>query len=155
MGNISKEHIHIVKYILIGMLFCACLFCAGCGSAGDWEYDPITDVNNLEGRRVGVNLAWESDYYLDGRDDMELVRYDTTADMIMALRYDKIDAIALDADSVKLLMSLSEGIEQVEGDGAVGVVIPHLHQVDPVAVVEKRIVGIEALLFPLDLLPVA
>lgn len=114
MGNMSKEHIHIVKYILIGMLFCACLFCAGCGSAGDWEYDPITDVNNLEGRRVGVNLAWESDYYLDGRDDMELVRYDTTADMIMALKYDKIDAIALDADSVKLLMSLSEGIEQVE-----------------------------------------
>ena len=103
-----------IKYICIAiLLFAVCFLLSGCGSDG-WKYDPITDVNNLEGRRVGVNLAWESDYYLDGRKDMEIVRYDSTADMIMALKYDKIDAIALDRDTIKLILSTSNGIEIVE-----------------------------------------
>ena len=49
-----------------------------------WEADPITDINNLEGRRVGVNLSWEADYILTQRKDMELFRYDATSDMLMA-----------------------------------------------------------------------
>ena len=104
-----------IKYTGAAVMILAMLFiCAGCGAAAEWKYDPITDVNDLEGRRVGVNLSWESDYYLTGRSDMELYRYDTTADMIMALKYDKIDAIALDQESVKLIMSQSEGVEVVE-----------------------------------------
>jgi len=110
----NKAFRHTIKYAsALLVIMSLSLVLAGCGASG-WKYDPITDVNDLEGRRVGVNLAWESDYYLDGRKDMELVRYDTTADMMMALKYDKIDAIALDVDSVKLLLSLSEGIERVE-----------------------------------------
>lgn len=105
----------VIKYAGAAVMILAiCLICAGCGAAAEWKYDPITDVNDLEGRRVGVNLSWEADYYLTGRSDMELFRYDTTADMIMALKYDKIDAIALDRDSVKLIMNKSKGIEMVE-----------------------------------------
>lgn len=88
---------------------------AGCSS--QWHYDPITDVNNLEGRRVGVNLAWESDYYLTGRQDLELYRYDQTADMIMALSYDKIDALAIDALGWANLANLSDGVERTEPVG--------------------------------------
>lgn len=53
------------------VIFSVCLFLCGCVSSDEWKYDPITDIDNLEGRRVGVNLSWESDYYLDGRKDME------------------------------------------------------------------------------------
>lgn len=110
----NKAYRQTIKYAEAALLILALsLVLAGCG-VSEWKYDPITDVNDLEGRRVGVNLSWESDYYLTGRSDMELYRYDTTADMVMALKYDKIDAIALDEDSVKLLMSLSSGIEVVE-----------------------------------------
>lgn len=94
---------------------------AGCGSS-TWQYDPITDVNNLEGRRVGVNLAWEGDYVLTGRDDMELYRYDDTADMIMALSYDKIDAIVQDDLMWKRLDLMSEGVERTEAVADVGYV---------------------------------
>ncbi|MBO7698968.1 MAG: hypothetical protein J6S38_08060, partial [Erysipelotrichaceae bacterium] len=45
----------------------------------EWEPNLITDINDLQGRRVGVNLSWESDYILTGRKDMELFRYDSTA----------------------------------------------------------------------------
>lgn len=100
-----------IKRSLLILAVLTCLL-AGCGSA--WHYDPITDVNNLEGRRVGVNLAWETDYYLTGRQDLELYRYDQTADMIMALSYNKIDAIALDHCSWKLMESLSDGVERTE-----------------------------------------
>ena len=96
------------------LLIAACIVSTGCGSAVKWKYDPITDLNDLEGRRVGVNLSWESDYYLNGRKDMELVRYDTTADLVMALKYDKIDVIATDEDMVRLLLSSSTGLEVVE-----------------------------------------
>ena len=111
----NNAYRHTIKFAGAMLLILAlCLSCSGCVSAAGWKYDPITDVNDLEGRRVGVNLSWESDYYLTGRRDMELFRYDTTADMVMALKYDKIDALALDQDSVKLLMSQSDGIEAVE-----------------------------------------
>ena len=111
MNKKFKQRMKYVSTVLL--LLAVCLFFTGCASS-EWVYDPITDVNNLEGRRVGVNLAWESDYYLDGRKDMELVRYDTTSDMIMALKYDKIDAIALDIDTLKLIFCVSDGIELIE-----------------------------------------
>ena len=111
MNKKFKQRMKHVSTILL--LLAVCLLFTGCASS-EWVYDPITDVNNLEGRRVGVNLAWESDYYLDGRKDMELVRYDTTSDMIMALKYDKIDAIALDIDTLKLIFCVSDGIELIE-----------------------------------------
>ena len=113
-NSVMKKASKRKKSFISAALAAVCLISAGCAGADDWVYDPITDVNDLEGRRVGVNLAWESDYYLTGRKDMELVRYDNTSDMIMALKYDKIDAIALDVDSIKIILSLSEGIDIIE-----------------------------------------
>lgn len=95
---------------------------AACSSS--WRYDPITDVNDLEGRKVGVNLAWESDYLLSDRDDMQLFRYDETSDMIMALSYNKVDAIAMDSMSWAMLEKRSQGVEHVEEPfGSVGVIM--------------------------------
>lgn len=107
VGNICKQA--AAAMLCVAVAFC----CAGCGAA-EWEYNPVTDVNNLEGRKVGVNLSWEADYFLTGREDMELCRYDTTSDLVMALKYDKIDVIATDIDSCKLVLSISDGIEMVE-----------------------------------------
>jgi ABC-type amino acid transport substrate-binding protein len=103
----SKKHIFVTAFMAV-----ICIAAAGCGQK--WHYDPITDVNDLEGRRVGVNLSWEADYMLTGREDMQVVRYDTTADMIMALSSDKIDAMAIDSMTWALIDSVSEGIEKVE-----------------------------------------
>lgn len=95
--------------ILTGL---ACCLLAGC--SGEWEYDPITDVNDLGGRRVGVNLSWEADYVLTGRDDLVLYRYDTVADQVMALNYDKLDALAMDGLMWRVVSCLSSGLDRVE-----------------------------------------
>ena len=104
------------KYLRRIMPALACmlvLIVCGCRNS-EWKYRPITDVNNLEGRRVAVNLAWEADYYLSGRKDMTLVQYDTFADMIMALEYNKVDVFALDDLSWKLFQVNSTGLARVE-----------------------------------------
>ena len=88
------------------------LLLSGCGSSV--ERGQITDVNDLEGRRVGVNLAWESDYLLTGRRDLELYRYDSLADMLMALNSGKLDAISIDDNSIKVVLSQIDGVEVLE-----------------------------------------
>ena len=114
-GNmIIAKRRSIQSIIAVMLLMAICFSLAGCMTARKWRYNPITDVNNLEGRKVGVNLAWESDYYLTGRTDMELYRYDTTADMIMALKYDKLDALAVDEDTARLILTRSKGLEVVQ-----------------------------------------
>ena len=77
----KRKHLRRMIPALACMLV---LVLCGCRNS-EWKYRPITDVNNLEGRRVAVNLAWEADYYLSGRKDMTLIQYDSFADMIMAL----------------------------------------------------------------------
>ena len=97
------------------LVLCFVLLCSlsACGGAA-WEYRPITDINDLQGRRVGVNLAWEPDYILTGRSDLEVVRYDTLADMVLALKFDKVDALAVDDLIWKVLSIGSVGLRRVE-----------------------------------------
>ena len=47
--------------------------------------------DDLDGKRVGVCLGWACDYYLSDREDMELLRYDMFADLIVALKYGYVD----------------------------------------------------------------
>lgn len=88
------------------------LMLTGCQSK--WEPNLITDVNNLGGRAVGVNLTWDADYILTPRKDLQLFRYDSLADMMMALGYDKVDAIAIDDMSWVLIGKHSTGLVKIE-----------------------------------------
>lgn len=101
-----------IRKLLAGAL-CLALALAGCGKS-DWVYRPLTDVEDLEGRRVGVNLAWEADYLLTGRKDMELFRYDDSGAMIMALSANKLDVVAMDELYWKMAQAVSEGLAKVE-----------------------------------------
>ncbi len=86
---------------------------AGCGGELA-EYRPITDVNDFDGRRIGCIVGWESDYLLTGRTDLTLRRYDSTADMLMALAYKQLDGIAVDEETSRLVFASMEGISMVE-----------------------------------------
>ena len=103
----------------------ACVLAHGLGGCGnrepEWEYRPITDVNDLEGRRVAVNLGWETDYLLSGRKDLTVVQYDSFSDIILALGYDKVDAFAVDGLVWKVFQANSTGLARVEPPcGSVG-----------------------------------
>ena len=118
------------KTISLIAALCLSLMLSGCGHelAG---YRPIGDINDLEGRKIGVNLAWAADYVLSPRDgdDLILYRYDTTADLLMALYYHQIDALCVD-NLVWLVMDYTNGDalrripEPVTTDGYVACMSP-------------------------------
>jgi len=109
-GRVSARLRRLTVFVLTAALL---LSLSGCGST-EWEYHPITDVNNLEGRRVAVNMAWEADFLLSGRTDLTVVRYDSFADIILALKYNKVDAFAVDTLVWKLFKINSSGLSRVE-----------------------------------------
>lgn len=98
------------KKIIFGFSVFLCLL-AGCTQK---KYEPVKDAQNLEGRKVGVALAWAPDYLLTGRDDMELVRYNGVADMITAMCYHRLDMIAVEKPYVGQLFSCIEGVRMIE-----------------------------------------
>ena len=118
------------RLIPLFIVLCLSLLLTGCGHELA-SYRPIEDVNNLEGRKIGVTMSWASDYVLSPRDgeDLILYRYDNTADMLMALFYHQIDAICID-DQQWLMMAYTNGDalhkvpESVAMDGYVAAVAP-------------------------------
>lgn len=96
---------------LAGML-CLLILLTGCNELKNAR--PITDVDHLEGQRVAVALAWGPDYLLTGREDLTLVRYNTVADMVTALCYQRVDALAVEDVLVSHIMSAVKGVSRVE-----------------------------------------
>lgn len=98
------------KKTILGICLLLLLF-TGCAKN---TYEPVKDIHNLEGRKVGVALAWAPDYLLTGREDMELVRYNGVADMITAMCYHRLDMIAVEKPYVGQLFSCIEGVRMIE-----------------------------------------
>ena len=73
----------------------------------------ITQTDALSGQRIGVMSGWESDYFLSDRDDITLKRYDTTADLFMALNYSQVDALAIDTCLYALSLNSISNIKRV------------------------------------------
>ena len=98
----------------LGSVLLAIIILCLSGCSGKQVYQPIDDVSDLEGRTVGVNLAWSADYMLSDRDDMALVRYNTVASLVMALRYGQVDVIAMERPSAIEIMNCMSGLRIVE-----------------------------------------
>lgn len=71
----------------------------------------IGDVDNLSGQKIGVVSAYEGDYLLSDREDITLLRYDTESDLLVALCYQKVDAIAVATDNANYYMSVTTGLK--------------------------------------------
>ncbi|MGN0619864.1 MAG: transporter substrate-binding domain-containing protein [Ruminiclostridium sp.] len=105
------------KKLLSIFLAVLVLFCIS-GCSRKTTYQPITDVNDLGGRRVGVNLVWSADYMLSGREDLTLVRYNSVANLVMALRYGQVDAIATERPFAHEIINCVSGLRIVEPTAA-------------------------------------
>jgi len=71
-----------------------CFLLTGCVKTKE----PLTR-DNLAGKKIGVLLGYSTDYILSGSEyDLDIYRYDTFADMLLALRFNRIDAAALEMD---------------------------------------------------------
>ena len=107
-----RKHRRTIKCLLAALVFLLAAIFVGCSAAR--RTDPITDVSDLDGRRVGVGIACDTDYALTGRKDLSLVRYDELANILLALQYDKVDVMALDALLWRFTAASHKGLRAVE-----------------------------------------
>ncbi|MGN1405569.1 MAG: transporter substrate-binding domain-containing protein [Erysipelotrichaceae bacterium] len=68
-------------------------------------------------------MAWSADYMLSTREDIEVVRYNTVADLVMALRFKQIDKAAMERPFAFEVLNCVDGLrmldETVATDGLV------------------------------------
>ena len=68
-------------------------------------------------------MAWSADYMLSSREDIEVVRYNTVADLVMALRFKKIDKAAMERPFAVEVLNCVDGLriidETIATDGLV------------------------------------
>lgn len=99
--------------LCFGFLVSLSLLCFS-GCSGREQPNPINDVTNLQGRKVGVSLAWSADYMLTGRSDMKLIRYNNVSNLVMALKYGQVEAIAMERPFAIEIMNCISGLRVVE-----------------------------------------
>lgn len=64
------------------------------------------DVHHLQGRRIGVLDAWSPDYILEEYGGIDLWRFNTLTDALLALKYKRVEAIGMDLIDAQYLCSL-------------------------------------------------
>lgn len=80
---------------------------------------PIASIDELTGKRVGVNEGYTADFYLSNIKGPELVRLSSPVDLFLALQSNQIDALVAAGNTVqpflKQLGSASFHIVPIEG----------------------------------------
>lgn len=93
---------------------------AACGSGSDSESDsaeettkePITSIDQLEGKKIGVQTGTTGDIYVTdefGEDSVE--RFNKGFEAVQALQQGKIDAVIIDNEPAQVFVSENEGLK--------------------------------------------
>ncbi len=101
------------KKICLSVLV-SCAFLCFYGCSAERQLNHITDVADLQGRTVGVSLVWSADYMLTDRSDLKLLRYNNISNLVMALKYGQVDAIAMERPFANEVMNCISGLRIVE-----------------------------------------
>ena len=98
---------------------------AGCQKQGgtvtdatETESGQITTVDDISGKRIGVQLGttgdiYASDYENDGS-KTTVERYNKGFEAVQALTQDKIDAVVIDGEPAKVFVKENEGLKMLD-----------------------------------------
>ena len=76
------------------------------------EDSDITSVDDLEGKKIGVQLSTTGDIYASDDYGEEFVeQYNKGADAVMALTQGKVDAVIIDNEPAKSFVAANEGLK--------------------------------------------
>lgn len=79
----------VLAAVLIGVMVCM----AGCGKVAE---NPVHGLEDLEGKKIGVQLKTTGDSYATDIKDADVQRFNKERDAVLALREGKVDAVMLD-----------------------------------------------------------
>lgn len=75
------------------MLACVMVLMTGCGSV---PKNAVYSLDDLEGKKIGVQLKTTGDFYASDIKDADVQRFNKGHDAVLALRAGEIDAVMLD-----------------------------------------------------------
>ncbi|WP_394920351.1 basic amino acid ABC transporter substrate-binding protein [uncultured Robinsoniella sp.] len=78
------------------------------------EDSPITSPNDLEGKKVGVQLGTTGDQYAGDIKDATVERYNKGFEAVQAMTQGKIDAVIIDREPAKVFVEQNEGIKMLD-----------------------------------------
>jgi len=85
---------------------------AACGNSG--KASDIKGVDDLGGKRIGVQLGTTGDIYADDIDDATIERYNKGTEAVMALQQNKIDAVIIDDQVARAFAAQNDDIQVLE-----------------------------------------
>ncbi|ATW26864.1 transporter substrate-binding domain-containing protein [Candidatus Formimonas warabiya] len=92
MNELKLKKPMIIKICLLLFL---CFLCAGCAKTTG---EPLT-LDNLAGKKVAAMIGYSTDYILSAANyGLDIYRYDAYSDMQLALKFHRVDAIAMEMD---------------------------------------------------------
>lgn len=105
MGDFHMSKARLKNGTIFGLSFFLCILLALSGCAS--KQREIIDSNNLSGKTIGVMLGYSSDYILtNDNKDVELRRFDSYSDMMLALAFHQLDAAAMERDEAYVFCRL-------------------------------------------------
>lgn len=75
------------------------------------EGSDIATVDDLEGKRIGVQMSTTGDTYATGDYGDAVEKYNKGADAVMALVQEKVDAVIIDNEPAKNFVAANEGLK--------------------------------------------
>ncbi|WP_070042072.1 basic amino acid ABC transporter substrate-binding protein [Robinsoniella peoriensis] len=75
---------------------------------------PITSPNDLEGKKIGVQLGTTGDQYAGDIKDATVERYNKGFEAVQAMTQGKIDAVIIDREPAKVYVEQNEGIKMLD-----------------------------------------
>lgn len=92
--------------------------CTACGNKTEADKSSAADdsakiktVDDLKGKKIGVQLGTTGDIYAADVKEATVERYNKGADAVMALTQGKIDCVIIDEQPAKVFVSQNDGIE--------------------------------------------
>ncbi len=111
-----------VRLLVLGLLALAILM-TGCGSKkeADSEQQAIQKVDDLAGKKIGVQLGTTGDIYASDYEEegSTIEQFNKAADAVQALKLGKIDCIILDENPAKKFVETSGDLQILEEEFAV------------------------------------
>ena len=75
------------------------------------EDSAVATPDDLEGKKIGVQLGTTGDIYAGDIKDAEIERYNKGFEAVQALQQNKIDAVIIDGEPAKVFVEENEGLK--------------------------------------------
>lgn len=101
------------KRMLPVFLVCMIILISGCGEQA--VVNTVDSLEDLKGKKIGVQLKTTGDVYASDIEDAEVVRFNRGIDAVTALKKGVVDAVIIDDAPANVFMGEVSGLKLLDG----------------------------------------